>query len=295
MIGQRAGAATPVEVAPDFGLLIPAPPDWHEQAACQDQVPADWHSPNLDRQRRARSICVECPARYPCALAALESGEPYGIWGGLSVDDRRSVARLYGYPMPNAARHGTRSKYVAGCDAGFGGGACKPCLRAHADYEHQRRLRASASPRKGLAPSDPFPSTPDRAGWDTAPAPPLPRPSTADARFLVDVEAAEVGIEGTWRDDETAIELGRMVCRADAAGWSEADLREVLTGAGLSLRQTSVLLTAARAAYSTLPPAEPVPARRRVRRRRERGPRIRLTAPTAPHAVYEHSRRIGAT
>jgi len=79
------------------------------------------------------------------------------------------------------------------------------------------------------------------------------------------VEGAALGVEDTWRDDGTGIELGRTVCRADAAGLGEAELREVLTGAGLTMRQTAVLLRAARAAYGSLPPHHRRRARQRCR------------------------------
>lgn len=254
----RAGIGFPLQrsTGEELTRLVLRPPDWTAAAACQRHDPGDWHSPNPGRQRRARAVCTGCPVRHECALAALESGEPHGLWGGLSVDDRRTIAATYGYPRPNAARHGTRSRYVAGC-------SCTACKRAHAHYEHQRRLgKGEAQPEHTR-----YALTRGREESDGAtPAAPTP-PSSADARFLVDVEAAELGIEHTVSSDETLIELGRMVCRADAAGMSEADLRDVLTGAGLSLRQASALLTAARAAYGSQP-AEPAHARRRTRRRR---------------------------
>jgi len=78
------------------------------------------------------------------------------------------------------------------------------------------------------------------------------------------VEGAALGVEDTWRDDGTAIELGRTMCRADAAGIGKAKLRQVLTGAGLTLRQATVVLHAAKAAYGSQPPHH----RRRARQRR---------------------------
>ena len=38
----------------------------------------------LERERRAKAICNECPARQECLDYALEIREPHGIWGGLN-------------------------------------------------------------------------------------------------------------------------------------------------------------------------------------------------------------------
>ena len=77
-----------------------------------------------------------CPVRLRSAVDALERAEVYGIWGGLDLADRRKVARRFGYERPGAARHGTRSRYVAGC-------RCTDCRRAHSVYEHARRAQVA--------------------------------------------------------------------------------------------------------------------------------------------------------
>lgn len=43
------------------------------------------------RELRATSICQVCPVRSACHEYALEIREPYGIWGGLTEADRRSL------------------------------------------------------------------------------------------------------------------------------------------------------------------------------------------------------------
>jgi WhiB family redox-sensing transcriptional regulator len=42
-------------------------------------------------------MCLRCPVRRECADHALLTREPYGVWGGLTEDDRSAV--LYG-PRP---------------------------------------------------------------------------------------------------------------------------------------------------------------------------------------------------
>jgi WhiB family redox-sensing transcriptional regulator len=42
----------------------------------------------LQRERRAKEMCRRCPVMAQCRAHALEVGEPYGIWGGLSESER---------------------------------------------------------------------------------------------------------------------------------------------------------------------------------------------------------------
>lgn len=119
------------------------PPDWTRDAACDGMAgpTADAWDDESPLAPIGRRICATCPVRWDCALEALTNAIPHGIYGGLTPPERRHIARKYGYPTPGAAAHGERSRYVAGC-------RCNLCRRAHARYEHQRRLRA----RNGVPP-----------------------------------------------------------------------------------------------------------------------------------------------
>ena len=50
-------------------------------------------SGNLARFR-ATSRCRQCPLQRKCLLSAVEAGEPYGIWGGLTPKERRNRTRV---------------------------------------------------------------------------------------------------------------------------------------------------------------------------------------------------------
>lgn len=81
----------------------PRPPvRWAARAACRDADPAlffpftwDDHPSRSDDQARAQRICQTCPVQPACLAWALRTGEPDGIWGGTTPDERRRIrARL---------------------------------------------------------------------------------------------------------------------------------------------------------------------------------------------------------
>lgn len=71
---------------------------WQQRAACRGMSSATFFSPpgergraRRDREARARSICGRCEVVDTCAATALKHGETYGVWGGLSDDERRRL------------------------------------------------------------------------------------------------------------------------------------------------------------------------------------------------------------
>lgn len=46
-----------------------------------------------ERDAAAKRVCSACPVLLECRAHALSVREPYGIWGGLSADDREAVLR----------------------------------------------------------------------------------------------------------------------------------------------------------------------------------------------------------
>jgi WhiB family redox-sensing transcriptional regulator len=43
------------------------------------------------RERIAKSICATCPVIEQCREQALRLAEPYGIWGGLTEEERLAI------------------------------------------------------------------------------------------------------------------------------------------------------------------------------------------------------------
>lgn len=69
--------------------------DWQLHGACREHDTEEFFHPQGERgaARRnriiaAKKICASCPVVAACRTHALAVREPYGVWGGLSEDDR---------------------------------------------------------------------------------------------------------------------------------------------------------------------------------------------------------------
>ncbi len=121
-------------------------PEWSVDAACDGVPKGDydpWHPEGDDGPTLmyavARRICAECPVRLECLLHGLEllkEAPVLGMYGGLTPEELRRLARRKGRPARKIARHGTRARYVAGCH-------CDLCSQANARGEHERRLQTA--------------------------------------------------------------------------------------------------------------------------------------------------------
>ncbi|WP_328354145.1 WhiB family transcriptional regulator [Mycobacterium sp. NBC_00419] len=49
------------------------------------------HTARIGRERAAKTLCQRCPVMVECRRHALATGEPYGIWGGLSASERQQL------------------------------------------------------------------------------------------------------------------------------------------------------------------------------------------------------------
>lgn len=79
--------------------------DWQLRARCRGMDSALFFHPEGERGptrawriRTAKAVCAECPVVQECRTQALNVGEQYGIWGGLSESERyrdgRPAARV---------------------------------------------------------------------------------------------------------------------------------------------------------------------------------------------------------
>ena len=72
--------------------------EWQMHAACRGIDTSIFYHPENERgpsrrrrEVRAKQICQACPVVANCLRWALAAREPYGVWGGLSVEEREAL------------------------------------------------------------------------------------------------------------------------------------------------------------------------------------------------------------
>ncbi|MFF8283759.1 WhiB family transcriptional regulator [Streptomyces albus] len=92
--------------------------DWQLLAACRGVDSSLFFHPEGERgaarsarEASAKEVCMRCPVRAECAAHALQVREPYGVWGGLTEDEReellgRARSRLVTGPQETAPEPG---------------------------------------------------------------------------------------------------------------------------------------------------------------------------------------------
>lgn len=71
--------------------------EWQYQGACLGMDSSMFFHPEGERgsarhkrDERAKAVCERCPVIAQCRDHALRTHEPYGVWGGMSEDERRT-------------------------------------------------------------------------------------------------------------------------------------------------------------------------------------------------------------
>ena len=72
--------------------------EWQYDGACREVDPEMFFSPDAERGPRrrnreaaAKALCAVCPVVKECLDHALKVREPYGVWGGLNINERDSI------------------------------------------------------------------------------------------------------------------------------------------------------------------------------------------------------------
>ena len=85
--------------------------EWQYEGACRSLPTEMFFHPDGERGPRrrnrenvAKAVCNSCPVLEACRKHALAVQEPYGIWGGLSEDDRVAILERAGaLPLSTAS------------------------------------------------------------------------------------------------------------------------------------------------------------------------------------------------
>ena len=72
--------------------------EWQYEGSCRTMPSEMFFHPDgeqgprrRNRENAAKAVCASCPVIQQCRAHALAVQEPYGIWGGLSEDDRLAI------------------------------------------------------------------------------------------------------------------------------------------------------------------------------------------------------------
>ena len=71
---------------------------WRNRAACLDEDPELFFPIGntgfaLLQIQEAKAVCARCKIVETCLEWAMDSGQDFGVWGGMSEDERRSLKR----------------------------------------------------------------------------------------------------------------------------------------------------------------------------------------------------------
>lgn len=72
--------------------------DWQLYGACRGKDSALFFHPDgergaarASREASAKAVCEACPVIAQCREHALRVREPYGVWGGMTEDEREAA------------------------------------------------------------------------------------------------------------------------------------------------------------------------------------------------------------
>lgn len=78
-------------------------PAWQERAACRDEEPDVFFPDKANQDRAAKRICTGCVVQRQCLEFALEHGEEYGVWGGMTTTERKQLKKDVDNDFPLAS------------------------------------------------------------------------------------------------------------------------------------------------------------------------------------------------
>lgn len=78
--------------------------DWKDYSNCLGVDPDLFFPERGASTREAKEVCRSCVVQNDCLEYALQNGEKFGIWGGMSERERRRIRRQRALEREAAAR-----------------------------------------------------------------------------------------------------------------------------------------------------------------------------------------------
>ena len=76
---------------------------WRDKAECKGADPELFFPERGASTRLPKEWCMKCEVRAECLEYALVNGERFGIWGGMSERERRSVRKYRRHDLRSQA------------------------------------------------------------------------------------------------------------------------------------------------------------------------------------------------
>jgi len=80
--------------------------EWQYDGACRDTDPEQFFlEPNMrglnkrNREVAAIKVCNTCPVKQACLDHALSVPEIFGVWGGMTEEDRLEILKMKGFKV----------------------------------------------------------------------------------------------------------------------------------------------------------------------------------------------------
>lgn len=127
--------------------------DWLDDAACGGMDSRVFFANGCHARAQvhvAQKICAACPVRPACEAWAIETGERFGVWGGMSQRElrrkrRRFTSRAKAGTTPPKASAQKREPAKCGTRPGYqkhlreNTVICAPCRQANTDADNRLR------------------------------------------------------------------------------------------------------------------------------------------------------------
>lgn len=92
MIINRRTAVRAASLSELLGIDAQAT-EWMRDGLCAQTDPEAFHPDEHGSVVPAKAVCAVCPVLAECRAYALETGQRFGVWGGLSANERQQIRR----------------------------------------------------------------------------------------------------------------------------------------------------------------------------------------------------------